>query len=95
MKATYYLGQSIGKTRKDGSPFYVVNILALDRFGQITASPLFVTESVYHDILDMKLEPGIPVSVNVSFNGVFQGIDRDSRYAPLLFDQPAKVEQKH
>lgn len=90
MKATYYLGQSIGKTRKDGSPFYVVNILALDRFGQITASPLYVTEGVYHEILDMKLEPGEPVLVNVSFNGVFQGISKDAGYAPLIFDAAAQ-----
>lgn len=88
MKATYYMGQSIGKTRKDGSPFYVVNILALDRFGCITVSPLFVSADIYDEILDMSFEPGEPVRVNVSFNGVFQSIEHDGRYMPLEFDKP-------
>lgn len=90
MKATYYLGQSIGKTRKDGSPFYVVNILALDRFGCITCSPLFVNEYIYNEILEMDFDPGVPVRVSVSFNGVFQGIELDERFKPLEFDAPTK-----
>lgn len=93
MKSTYYMGQSIGKTRKDGSPFYVVNILALDRYGQLTVSPLFVTDQVYNEILNMKFEPGDAVTVSVSFNGVFQGIELNSAIAPLEFDKPAAAAQ--
>ena len=87
MKAMYYLGQTIGKTRKDKTPFYVVNILALDRFGCISASPLFVNETQYNEILDQDFQPGESVTVSMTFNGVFQGIESDSRYAPLEFDK--------
>ena len=87
MKAMYYLGQSIGKTRKDQRPFYVVNILCLDRFGNISCSPLFVTESEYNEVLELDLEPGEAVRVSVTFNGVFQGIEPDTGYAPLEFDK--------
>lgn len=89
MKATYYLGQSIGKTRKDGKPFYVINILALDRFGCISCCPLFVDERTYDDILDKQFEPGDPVVVSVSFNQVFQGIELDKRFKRLELDAPA------
>lgn len=91
MKAMYYLGQSIGKTRKDKTPFYVVNILALDRFGCITSNPLFVDAQTYNEILELDFEPGTPVKVHVSFNGVFQGIELDERFQPLAFDAPAKT----
>ena len=90
MKAMYYLGQSIGKSRKDKSPFYVVNILALDRFGCITSNPLFVDAATYDEILDLDFEPGDPVKVHVSFNGVFQGIELDERYQKLNFDSLAR-----
>lgn len=90
MKAMYYLGQSIGKTRKDKTPFFVVNILALDRFGCISASPLFVNETQYHEILDQAFQPGDPVTVSMTFNGVFQGIECDPRFAPLEFDKKAQ-----
>lgn len=87
MKAMYYLGQSIGKTRKDQRPFFVINILCLDRFGNISCSPLYVSESEYNEVLETDLEPGDAVRVSVTFNGVFQGIEPDSRYAPLEFDK--------
>lgn len=94
MKANYYMGQTIGKKRSDGSPFYCINILAMNRFGNLDVAPLFVTEREYDDILEMDLEPGDPVIVSVSFTGVFNGISKDSRFAPLELDAPAKPATK-
>ena len=92
MKANYYMGQTIGKTRKDGSPFYVINILAVNRFGSLDVNPLFVSEQEYNEILNMKFLPGDPVLVSVTFTGVFSGIELDKRYEPLNLDEPKHVK---
>lgn len=90
MQANYYMGQNIGKKRSDQSPFYAINILAMNRFGSLDVVPLFVTDQQYHDILDKQFRPGDPVIVNVSFTGVFNDLSIDTRYAPLELDAPAK-----
>lgn len=87
MKANYYMGQTIGKTRKDGSTFYVINILAVNRFGSLDVNPLFVSEQEYNEILNMNFMPGDPVVVSVTFTGVFSGIELDKRYEPLNLDE--------
>lgn len=92
MKALYYLSQSIGKKRKDGSPFYVMNILGIDRYGILNGVPVYFPDlSTYNDVLDMNIKPGTAVILDFSGFGNFTGgVTIDSRYAPLDLDKPSK-----
>lgn len=94
MKANYYMGQTIGKKRSDGSPFFAINILSMNRFGNLDVVPLFVNKKEYDEILEMDFDPGDPVKVSVTFTGVFNGITKDDRYKPLELDALVKSDTK-
>lgn len=95
MIANYYLGQSIGKKRKDGSPFYCCNVLAVDRFGNLTGCPLFFPDvDSYNNVLSMNLAPGTPILVHTTWQGAFVGIEVDKRYKPLNLDELATAPTK-
>ena len=89
MKALYYLSQSIGRKRKDGSPFYVMNVLGIDRFGTLAGVPVFFPSAdSYNDVLSKNIQPGTPIHIATTWQGAFTGeVEVDTSFNPLRFDE--------
>lgn len=89
VKSIYYLSQSIGKRRKDGSPFYVMNVVAVDKYGVLNGVPVFFPDAdEYNKVLNMDIAPGTAVIVDTTFQGAYIGTRVDNSVKPLAFDVP-------
>ena len=90
MIANYFLSMSIGKKRKDGSPFYVMNVLAIDRFGLLNAVPVFFPDlDSYQRVFDMRIPSGTAIIPTMTLSGQCVDVRPDERYVPLMLDAPA------
>lgn len=87
MDACYWMGCNVGKKRSDGSPFFTLNVLSVNRWGALAIIPIYVDERTYNEYLEKDWVPGVSVTVNTTFAGVFQSIVLDSRYCDLELDK--------
>ena len=91
IKATYWMGQNIGKSKKTGEPLYILNFLCMNTWYSMQIRPLFVDEDTYNLYLESDFELGDAVKVNTTMGGILESIEHDARYAPLNWDAPPVV----
>lgn len=88
--AEYLMGTHTGTSRKTNEPFYCVDILHVNRFGNWAVDPAYVAKDLWQDVNKRlqchELCIGDPLNLQTVFGGDLIGVEKNDDLPQLLLE---------